>query len=902
MVNRLSSSHGGSPRSPSTPFGGNNTINVESLPQSVTLTLNLSNRNAVNFSPNANYSRFAGRDLGLIQGPVSLSGKPASLDVSLYDQEGSGKRTLDLDFPDFSLPGDKVSITAPVSSITVWASGAANATSQVNVSPTSHDLTKIGATIKVNGNAATSITVDDQADQGLPLKYIISSGELKSEYFAGNIEGFGWYPLATIDYNGRPSLNLHMSTGTNGNDNDNEADVLSSPGNLNLWGGSNTTVNVCKISENLDGLGFLGVHSDDNAQTVDWSDPQGSLAKLMAPTVNIYDQASADANESYSLAGHQLFRSAASQPTVEIEYDLGTHLSLYTGQVAGTVDVEGTPNATNIICGAADSISVTDSENILGLLSLNGDGGSLTVTSLVQYYTPDNGENSTQTANVFYDISNQQVNWNEKWHVKGENDPEQLNSPHKPVHYDYRGTYTAGLAYTNLANITLNSSPGDTTSFTVESTAPGTPVTINASSDGTQANQFTIGHDGTVKDIQSQVNVNAAGAGDAMTLDDSKAATTDALTIANGQSGDVQVGMGLKDTFFGTGGSLDLNNLGSLTVSLSKAPSDVVHLSASKVTAFTINGDPSEFNAPPPGPASLYVDVGAASDAKPGPPGTGQLTFTNGSHKTISYSTLTVNPVSLPSPPWTDTGGHLVSVVAGHGEVFGLDGNNSVWVYRDNGGWAHLGGDALSISVGSDAVGQDELWVVGANYSIYRYDQGSWAFIGGQLASIAAGRGEVFGLGGGNAVWVYRDKGGWANTGASGMSMSVGTDASGTNDELWLVGGNYELYRYTQGSWLDTQGQLASIAAGHGEVFGRDGKNSVWIYRDNGGWDHTVAFASSLAVGTDASGKNDELWVSGGSNSIWLYNGGAWTPTGGNLVSMVAGRGEVFGFAADQSL
>jgi virginiamycin B lyase len=261
-------------------------------------------------------------------------------------------------------------------------------------------------------------------------------------------------------------------------------------------------------------------------------------------------------------------------------------------------------------------------------------------------------------------------------------------------------------------------------------------------------------------------------------------------------------------------------------------------------------------------------------------------TDANGGPSTVGL--VTVNPQY--------TGGHLVSIAAGHGEVFGIGGDHSVWVYRDNGGWANLGAFALSISVGIDPVtNQDELWVVGGDYSIYRYE-GSWAFIGGHLASIAAGRGEVFGLGGNNAVYVYRDNGGWANTGASGVSMSVGTDASGANDELWLVGGNNFLYRYTKGSWLATGGQLASIAAGHGEVFGRDGNYTVWIYNDQFGWGHTVAFASSLAVGTDASG-NDQLWVSGGYNSIWLLTGGAWTATGGNLVSIVAGRGEVFGFA-----
>jgi hypothetical protein len=236
-------------------LGGNNTINVESLPQSVTLTLKLSNRNAVNFCPNANTNayRLFGRRLELIQGPVSLLGAPTSLDVSLYDQDGSGNRTVDLEVNDLALPGgDSVSIKAPVSSITVWASTFAQATSEVNVGPTSMQLPTLSGPLTVHGGDATTLNLNDQNNDasGLtPIRYTISSGEVKSEFSGLTKSGFAWLPIASIEYDGVATLNLRM------NNKDVEADVVSSPGNLNLWGSSKTTVNVCPSTHNLDGMG-----------------------------------------------------------------------------------------------------------------------------------------------------------------------------------------------------------------------------------------------------------------------------------------------------------------------------------------------------------------------------------------------------------------------------------------------------------------------------------------------------------------------------------------------------------------------------------------------------------------------------------------------------------------------
>jgi hypothetical protein len=227
---------------------------------------------------------------------------------------------------------------------------------------------------------------------------------------------------------------------------------------------------------------------------------------------------------------------------------------------------------------------------------------------------------------------------------------------------------------------------------------------------------------------------------------------------------------------------------------------------------------------------------------------------------------VTTPPAPAPPPTWSDTGGHLASVVAGHGEVFGLGGDNSVWAYSDATGWANTQGHALSISVGTDAAGHDELWVVSGGNSIWRYGQGGWLDTGGHLASIVAGHGEVFGLGGDHSVWVYSDAAGWANTGGHAVSIAVGTDAGG-HDELWVVAGDYGIWRYDQGSWLNTGGHLISVIAGRGEVFGFGPDQSLWVYSDATGWTNTLAYGIGAALGSDAAGL-DELWLLDPSNEL----------------------------------
>jgi hypothetical protein len=224
------------------------------------------------------------------------------------------------------------------------------------------------------------------------------------------------------------------------------------------------------------------------------------------------------------------------------------------------------------------------------------------------------------------------------------------------------------------------------------------------------------------------------------------------------------------------------------------------------------------------------------------------------------------NQTQPPPTSWTDTGGHLTSIAAGQGEVFGIAADQSIWICSDAGSWTNTGGHGQSIAVGTDGSGHDEMWVVGGDYSIWRYDQGSWFCTQGWLKSITAGHGEVFGLGGDDSLWVYNDAYGWTDTGGHGQSIALGTDGSG-HDELWVVAMDDSSWCYDQGSWFDCGGHLTSMVAGHGEVFGFGSDQSLWICSASTGWTNTLGYGIGAAVGSDSTGL-DELWLLDPSNRL----------------------------------
>ncbi len=511
--------------------------------------------------------------------------------------------------------------------------------SVVNVDMNSMDLEDLGGTLTIHGGGHTTLNVGDQKDQTPGMRYLISKSELASQWYGPQgLYQLGWNPLATIDFDNLndtlfdhvAGLNLHAAT------NATEIDVDSVPGAATIWTGAGATaVNISPTTKNLDDIGTVAVYGA-GSQTGPDGFPQGKI--LGQTTVNIYDQGSPlrqAGSTGYNLTDGEFDRTSTFTMAnmgmtetfhTEVDYYHSTGMTIDTGPTLGPVHVSSTGCATSINCAAPDTITVGNTLESIGQLTVNADGGTLTLTDTI---ANEDDDTTTITNRVTYGVSDQSVGYTNRWKETEYFDPQDFPQHKGPRVQHWSGTSFSIVYYQNVSSLTINSAPVDT-SFYLYSTATGAPVTINTATDGTTTNTFKVGHKHTVKEIRSQLTLNGSSPKDSVVVDDSKATSQDLVTIANGQSNDVQLGMAVSDEFFAPGGGLDCSGMSLITLDLSKALGDVVHLTPSTVTAFAINGEVGY-------PAELDVDLLGITDALKL---ANKWTFTKGSHKTIRFSNV----------------------------------------------------------------------------------------------------------------------------------------------------------------------------------------------------------------------------------------------------------------------
>jgi hypothetical protein len=628
-------------------LGGTNTINVDALPKSVSLALNLSNANTVNFSGN-------GLNLDQIQGLVSIKGNPASLVITLFDQLGSGSRTYGMTSNALSLPdGDNVSLPAQVTSVTLGTATSANvvnveaspaalitindfsANGVVNVSPVSQNVGGINL-LNVEGNGGVSLTINDQANPGVPKAlfnpstlYTVNGSSLTRTVSSPVFHGLST-ATTTIDYFGLSTLTLNA-----GNNGPNSIDVEGTSVPTNVNGGNATgQIDVAPTTQNLDYIaGALQVYGGPNSplNIYDQGNPHG--ASTGVPTIYTVGLGTITRTVAYT---------KSSAPIVAlIDVRNVQNLTLDTSKSPNQVTVAGTPAPMTINSGAADTITVT----AYSQLTVNADGGTLTVDDRGTKNT-DNGT-TIDTYSAAFTITGQAIVRKEHQH-----EVEFLDDPNLPPSSTKRKIYVIldtdftpqTLNYNNVTALTLDGGPIDTT-VNVQSTLAGMPLIVNTSKGfreatigskgGGTVNQFIVGANGSVKNIHSQLTLNGSGPSDTLLVDDSQATTQDKVTVTP-----TQVGAGAADQFFAPGGSLTYGGLSSLTLNLSHAIDDVVQFTPSATTAVSINGDPTEFLAVRG--AVLNLDLTGIADAlmTSSGPGAGTWTFTKGSHQPVTFKNV----------------------------------------------------------------------------------------------------------------------------------------------------------------------------------------------------------------------------------------------------------------------
>jgi hypothetical protein len=510
----------------------------------------------------------------------------------------------------------------------------------VNVG-TAQTLSPIGP-LTVDGGDNTALVVNDKANptSQAPLhkpstQYAVTGGSLtRTVFYPSVFPGGGSTTTNTIYYQNLTTLTLNA-----GNNGPNTVDVESTiPGTTNINGGAATSqIDVTSTTQNLDSIaGSLIVSGLGSLNVYDQADPHGAVTGV--PTA--YDVHS-------GVTRSVPYAKGATPTTTQIfAFSFQGSLTLYTSTHSpNRVTVSCLPAATTTIdSGSADAITVTafsvpvlnslsGTQVVANQLTVNAHGGTLTV---------DDTATQNDTLDTFSDaftITDQAVVQQEHWSkvVHRIKDPEVPINPKFPPPPDgttLNAYFTYGLNYTNVASLAIDGGP-ISSSFNVQSTPLGVPVIVN----GGPASQFTVGANGSVKNIRSQLTLNGSGPNDTLLVDDSQATALDNVTVTP-----TQVGAAATDQFFGgsgaSRGSLTYGGLSALTLNLSHAAGDSVQLTPSATTAFTINGDPSEFQTGHG--AVLNLDLAGVINAllTPTGPGAGKWTFGNGNRQPVTFTNM----------------------------------------------------------------------------------------------------------------------------------------------------------------------------------------------------------------------------------------------------------------------
>jgi hypothetical protein len=224
-----------------------------------------------------------------------------------------------------------------------------------------------------------------------------------------------------------------------------------------------------------------------------------------------------------------------------------------------------------------------------------------------------------------------------------------------------------------------------------------------------------------------------------------------------------------------------------------------------------------------------------------------------------------------------DLSGYLQQISAGldangNPEIYGIGGDNAVWVnHLDGGGWSSLGGNVTSISASTE----NTVFAIAPNNNVYVNSGLGWSNLGGYSTQISAcsaanGSPEVYAIGSSNSTYLDKDNGsGWSDLGGYSTQISACSTSYG-GPVVFAIGSSNAVYlnQNNGGGWSDLGGYLKQISAslnvfGEPEVFGIGGNNAAYVNTDNGaGWINMGGYVVEIAASND-----NELYARGGDVS-----------------------------------
>jgi hypothetical protein len=522
-----------------------------------------------------------------------------------------------------------VNIDSTPAPTTVWGG---DGTDTFNVGPHSHSLLGINGTLDLEGGTGRAqVTVNDQANPGgfNPGVYSVTSTALsRTDTHMAYVHRHLAVTRSTIavSYGSLSRLTFFASQ----RDNVNIVNVDSLPAWTDIYAGTSTSqLNIAPGTRDVDYIGsFLDFFGAGSTSLV--INDQANLDGLQSGVPTAY------------VLGDDFTRTATpgdGRPVVknDMQFFGVKDRTLNTSGAPNRVDI-GASGTTTVNSGAADAITIEGDALLEGHVTVNAHGGTM---HLIDNTENDDENEVTSTFTVGYGITDQGISRGEHEHTIQIIDRSEMPPGYKgPWRIITNSNFVSGIAYSHVSGITLDGGAVDT-SYSVASTAAGTPVTINGNTGdrpfgGQTVNQFQLGSGGSVKNIRSLVTVQGSGTADLLLLDDSNATTRDIVTVNA-----TQIGMTAGDAFFATGGGLAYGSVPLATVKLSNARSGLVELTPSAGTSFTINGSAAQFQAHRGAELDLDLSGGVTDPSNSlGAPGAGKWTFSN--RLDVSYTGMAV--------------------------------------------------------------------------------------------------------------------------------------------------------------------------------------------------------------------------------------------------------------------
>jgi hypothetical protein len=519
-------------------------------------------------------------------------------------------------------------------------------TNTFNVAPTSHNLDNLRHLTLDGGSGMTTVVINDQANPWQPLRGIPTTyrfdqngatyGLLRSS--TDQAQPNGPTHGVTIDLTRVGQLQVSVGPFTN------TIDVNGCPAGTSIASDrGSSTVNLSPTAHNLDGIGNLSLSGgtgrlslvvNDQANTTPlFNLSHSSTAYTLSPSTLIRDTTDWIRRDTLPVPDpvHRI---------VHVSWFGLTDLTLNADSLSNSIQVTGTGCPTTVNAGPrGDTIVVGGPEHGLdqvGLLTVNANGGSLTLD--------DRGAGQTVsqlavTHDLAFAVSDRTVSRTDNWQVyydDGSTDPnDELRHgnhqpPPRPPHRrnpgsgdGASGVSHASINYTGASRLEIDGAAFGS-SFAVQSTAAGTPVSVLAPHGGL----FTAGDHGSVRSIRSAVTL--AGSHSSLVVDDGRSTSQDRVTLTA-----TQMSSAGAAPLFGTGGSLAYSGLDQLTLNLSSANDDTVRLTPSADTAFVVIGNSAAFQAGHG--AALSLDLTGVTNPvnTPAGPGSGQWTF--GNRRPVTY-------------------------------------------------------------------------------------------------------------------------------------------------------------------------------------------------------------------------------------------------------------------------